>query len=103
VVEYSPSSLADLDEIWDWNAKQYGTDHANAYLEHLRAETRKLARSGIPGRSIHEDANLRYSLIRRGRRGYGHVVVFRVDGEIFYVYRILHTSQDWQREVTRVF
>lgn len=43
IVEYSPKALAALDEIWEWNASQYGADHADTYVAFLKAGTGSLA------------------------------------------------------------
>jgi hypothetical protein len=59
-------------------------------------ETRKIAGSANPGRVIESNPTLRYHTIQRRAGGYGHVVVFWIDGETLHVFRYFLTSQDWE-------
>lgn len=74
-VVYSSQSLHDPGEIWDWNAEEYGVQHADNYVSFLRRQTFKLASSTNPGRQIESADHFRYHVIKRRSRGYGHVVV----------------------------
>lgn len=51
-VSLSLHALASLEEIWDWNAKTYGADHADRYIEFLRAQTQNLATTYALGRPV---------------------------------------------------
>ena len=93
---YSRQALADLDDIWEWNAQQKNVQHANVYIAFLRAETSKLTRYTHPGRQVTKSTNLRYALIRKRRKGHGHLVVFSLHEEKLLVLRYFHTAQDWQ-------
>ena len=95
-VEYTTQALADLNVVWDWNVEQRGVRHADDYLAFLKAGTLKVARSPNPGRPVPTAEIYRYALIRRRRKGYGHLAVFIVEGQTFRVLRYFHTSQDWQ-------
>lgn len=41
-----------LDQIWLWNAKQYGRDNAQAYIDFRDAETDKLSTEYERGRPV---------------------------------------------------
>ena len=51
IVDYTPEALANLDEIWDWNAERYGNVHADTYLEFLRNRTDRLSADHASGRN----------------------------------------------------
>jgi plasmid stabilization system protein ParE len=98
-VTRSPVAISSLDAIWDWNAKTYGVNHANQYIDFLRAETRKLATDYPLGKRMPSYPGLLYVLIRRRRKGYGHIIVYRVKDETVHVLNYFHTAQDWQRHL----
>lgn len=81
---YTPESLEDLAEIWQWNAEQKGEPHANRYVTFLRAQTEKLANIENAGRPVATRDGYRYVTIRRRTRGYGHVAIFEIDGDLLY-------------------
>ena len=99
IVFFSASSICDLAEIWEWNANARGERHADSYVNFLRAETRKLARFDSPGRVIPANPTLRYHTIKRRSGGFGHVIIFWIEGDIFHVFRYFHTSQDWENKL----
>ena len=98
-VVYSPPASFDLADIWEWNAKQYGKEHADRYVAVLKAGTEKLCRSRNVGQRVPHSDYLRYALLKRRRKGYGHLVVFAVEDNVFRVVRYFHTSQDWPSKV----
>jgi plasmid stabilization system protein ParE len=100
IVDYTPEALIDLNVIWDWNAQKYGNVHADAYIEFLRRETDRLDTEYGRGRIVGAISTLRYRLIRRRKKGYGHVVVYEVKaGVLVRILRYFHTAQDWQTKL----
>jgi plasmid stabilization system protein ParE len=51
-VDYTPEALANLDEIWDWNAEHYGWFHADSYVEFLRIRTDRLSTEHPGGKPV---------------------------------------------------
>lgn len=97
-LEYTPGALADLEIIWDWNAYNYGNDHADRYLAFLQGQTERL-RGTIQGRSVPTRPDFKYLTIRRRRKTHGHIVVYeRIENRI-RVLRYFRTSQDWQNDL----
>ncbi len=92
---YSPESLADLDEIWEWNVGSYGVMHADAYISFLTSATLRLTQFDTPGDPI-PASSYRYAILRRRRKGHGHVVAFTVENRTLFAWHYYHTSQDWQ-------
>lgn len=81
-VSLSLRALASLEEIWEWNGRTYGADHADRYIEFLRTQTQNLATTYALGRPVPTRPSYRYVLIRRRRRqGHGHVAVYEVVGD----------------------
>ena len=96
----SGAAHASLDEIWLWNAKKYGRDHAKDYIEFLDAETAKLSTEYESGKPVSSIPGVQYIVIKRSRRGHGHIAVYEVVGEEIHVIDYLHTAQDWERKLT---
>lgn len=96
---FSPESLRSLDAIWLWNAEQHGPDHADHYLAFLLSETRRLITSPLVGSVVPLRPALRYLLLRRRKRGHGHVIVYQIAGQTIRVLDYFHTAQDWQQKV----
>jgi len=92
-------ALAALSHIWTWNAEHWGTDHAERYSSFLRSEITKLETTYPSGRPVPTRPGFQYTLIRRRRRGHGHVAVYEVVGDVIYVLEIFHTAQDWQKKI----
>lgn len=97
---YSPESLADLDEIWDWNARQHGVTHADAYIGFLTSATLRLMQFHTPGYPVPTSSVYRYAMLRRRSKGRGHVVAFTVENQTLFVLHYYHTSQDWQSQLS---
>src|SRR5580658_1241023 len=98
-VSLSPAAIASLDEIGDWNARTYGTDHAHRYITFLRTETAKLAVLYFAGKPVRARPKLSYITIRKHRKSHGHVAVYELIGEVVYVLNYYHTAQDWQKKL----
>ena len=87
-VDYAATALADLDELWDYTALQWGVDQAERYLRDIRGACDGLATGSRIVRTYPEkDGYFRYPVAR-------HVVFyFEVDGGI-RVMRVLHQRMD---------
>ena len=99
-VIFSQIAIDELQAIWQWNAKNYGPLHANAYDLFLRRRIADLARGYDRGRGITGHPELRYLLIRRKAKGHGHLAVYRVDDRAVNVLHVFHTAQDWSEQIT---
>ncbi len=86
-----------LQDIWQYNAAEWGEPHADRYIAFLRAETEKLAAGRGNSRAVPNALGYRFSIMRRGRaRGHGHIAVFEVDGGALRVLDFHHTAQNWR-------
>lgn len=96
---YSAAALAELDEIWLWNARQFGEDWANGYMSFLRDQIRSIPESLDHDKVLQNTSGyqgeLRARLIRRSKRGHGHVVIYQVSLLTVDILHIFHTAQDW--------
>jgi plasmid stabilization system protein ParE len=100
IVDYTPEALANLDEIWDWNAKRYGRVHADSYIEFLRKRTDRLSTDYASGKLVPTNPKLCYRVIQKRKRRHGHIVVYEVnDDDIVRVLRYFHIAQDWQNKL----
>lgn len=90
-VVFSPAALVSLDRIWDWNAEQYGADHADRYVAFLPDYW-----AGIP---VPRRPGLRYIIIRWTRKGHGHLAVYQTRAGAVEIFEFFHTAQDWQSKL----
>lgn len=95
-IVYSPESIDELDQIWQWNAKIYSVSHADRYLAYLQRCIDTLRRGDRNGKQVAARLDLRYILIRQRATGHGHIAVYKVDDRTIEILHIFHTAQDWQ-------
>jgi toxin ParE1/3/4 len=86
----SPAAQADLEEIWEYTARNWGTDQAVRYIFGIRDACQALANGRRQGRSADD--------IRPGYRKLpvrSHILFYRVaDAGLIDVIRILHQRMD---------
>ena len=100
IVDYTPEALSNLDEIWNWNAEQYGRVHADSYIEFLRKRTDRLSADYAGGKPVTANPTLCYRVIQRKKKRHGHIVVYEVnDDGVVRILRYFHTAQDWQNKL----
>jgi plasmid stabilization system protein ParE len=95
-IRYSPTAIAELDDIWRWNAERYSLPHADEYLQFLRGKIADLARNHAKGRALGSRPDLHYIVAKRRARGHGHVAVYTFNDEEVLILHVFHTAQDWQ-------
>jgi len=88
----SPRAQADIEEIWNYTAKTWGVDQAEAYVRALQAAIETVAEEPRKGRAC-----------RRGPQG-----ISQVPGRLAHdrsarsgidIVRILHSRMDFERHV----
>ncbi|RCW72894.1 type II toxin-antitoxin system RelE/ParE family toxin [Pseudorhodoferax soli] len=86
----SPQAIADLSEIWDYSAREWGTAQADRYVMALRDACGALASGPMRGQSAeHIRAGYRRQIVGT------HVMFFRVGvNGVIDVVRILHQRMD---------
>ena len=98
IVVYSRPVRRELGEIWDWNAINYGADHATAYVRYLEDCIIGLGVRFADGRPMAKRPHLMKITFRRSRKlkSNAHTVVYRVDeaaGTVTIVH-VFHTARD---------
>lgn len=61
---------------------------------------RELGQTWSRGIVVYEDPDVRRVTLRVRSGGHGHTIFYRV-GDLIYVLRILHSSQDWESMIDR--
>jgi len=86
----SPAAQADLSEIWDYSARNWGTEQADHYILGIRDACAALAEGRKRGRAIDD--------VRPGYRKLAvqsHFLFYRItDAGMIDVVRILHQRMD---------
>jgi toxin ParE1/3/4 len=88
-VRLTPQAKADLNDIWDYTAKQWNIDQAEAYMRALDATFHLLVLNPRLGCNIDD--------IRKGYFKFptaSHILIYRVNKAQIEIVRILHKSSD---------
>jgi len=91
---FSPLAQADMDEIWDYTAKNWDIKQAEAYTRELKEAVESLAANPKWGRSC-ENVRLGYYKYPVG----SHVLFFCLLDKGIDVKRILHERMDFDRHL----
>jgi hypothetical protein len=65
----------------------------------LLDETNHLATAYFTGKPVPKLPRLSYIVIRRRRKGHGHLAVYELIGDVIEVLQFYHTAQDWQNKL----
>ncbi|MFM2372702.1 MAG: hypothetical protein RIS85_2424 [Pseudomonadota bacterium] len=90
---FSPAAQADIGNIWDYSAEDWGADQADLYIDAIRDTCEALA------------SGTRHARASDARPGYlkcalnAHMIYFRTCETRVEVIRILHGKQDVQRHL----
>lgn len=90
---FSPAAEADIDDIWDYRAENWGPDQADRYTDEIRDACHALASGRRQGRVA--DVRPGYQKIATG----SHVIYFRDRGDRLEIIRVLHGMQDAHRHL----
>ncbi len=100
-IEFVSAARLELEEIWQWNERRYGAEHASRYFRFLRSQIDVLSTDHDRGKELPANPDLRFLLIRRKPRGYGHIAVYEIRAAAIIILHVFHTSQDWQRRLAK--
>jgi toxin ParE1/3/4 len=93
-VVLSPRAQADIEDIWNYTAVNWGSRQAELYVRQLQSSIEAIAQDPALGRSCDE--------IRPGYRKFPagtHVLFYRVKRRGIDVVRILHARMDFNRHL----
>ena len=92
-IAFSPLAIADINNIWDYTADNWGVDQADDYTDDIRDTCIELAEGKKHGRKVDvRDGYLKYSIGK-------HFIFFRQVDIGINVIRILHQSMDTERHL----
>ena len=105
-MQLTAQAEADVAEILEWSAGQFGEAQARHYAETLTSAIEALSEGpGVPGAKARDEIGaglLTLHVARKGRRG-RHFLLFRVGREagrrVIDVLRVLHDAMDLARHV----
>jgi toxin ParE1/3/4 len=90
----SPRAQADLDDLWDYSAENWGDDQAESYMRQIQAAIELVANDPRRGRPC-DDIRPAYSKFAVG----SHVLFYRRTPNGVDVVRILHQRMDFDRHL----
>jgi plasmid stabilization system protein ParE len=98
VIVLSPGAIAELWDIWRYNATRYGEEHADRYEAFLKEGIERLSTDRQDSRTVEGFSELRSVTLKKRRQGEGHIVIYRFDTEANQVniLHIFHTKMDVQ-------
>ena len=100
-IAFSHSAANDLASIWEWNAETYSEEHADKYVRFVLTEISSLTQKPFQGVVLRDRNEIRRLLVRKGKKGHGHLAFYRLSAEEIEVIRVLHTAQDWPEIIER--
>jgi len=92
--EISKIALNDLDEIWNYTAKEWSVNQANTYYKQILSTIDQICSNPDLGRTIDE--------IKQGHRGMNtnfHMIIYKTSKTKLYVDRILHQKMDLRKQL----
>ena len=93
-LEFTHAAVADLQAIRDYTLATWGETQETAYLEGMWSRFAEIQNS--PGRwRKREDLFPGCRIASHGR----HVILFRLEGSVLQIVRILHSAMDFKRHV----
>ncbi|HEV2561903.1 MAG TPA: type II toxin-antitoxin system RelE/ParE family toxin [Rhizomicrobium sp.] len=90
----SPLAQADIDEIWEYSAKQWSVAQAERYVRVIQSAIEIAAANPKRGRACDEIRNGYFKLATGS-----HVLFYRIVGAKIDIARILHQSMDFERHL----
>ncbi len=87
--EISGLALEDLDNIWEYTAKQWSKEQANKYYNDIFSVIDRICQKPDTGQTIDD--------IKKGHRRTNvksHMIIYKVKGTKVYIDRILHQKMD---------
>ena len=90
----SPRAQQDLGEIWDYTAKRWGIDQAEAYIRLIQHAIETVADDSRKGRPCDE--------VRVGYRTYpvgSHMIMYREEDSGIDVVRVLHSRMNFEQHI----
>jgi toxin ParE1/3/4 len=90
---FAPLATADINDIWDYTADNWGVDQADHYTDDIRDTCHGLAEGEKHGRNVDvRDGYLKYAVGK-------HFIFFRQLDIGIEVIRVLHQSMDTERHL----
>lgn len=90
---FSPAAQADIDEIWEYSAENWGPDQADRYTDEIRDACHALADGSRHGRPV--DVRPGYLKSSTG----SHMIYFRDVGDLLEIIRVLHVRRDVEQHL----
>ena len=93
-LDLTKAAIEDLREIGDYTARIWGERQRVTYLENLWAKFQRI----LEAPELCRRRDDLFSGCRIAAEG-KHVILFRVEGEILQIVRVLHSAMDFRRHV----
>lgn len=93
-LEFTEAAVSDLQSIRNYTLEAWGADQEQLYLDALWDKFEEILGNPLRWR-FRDDLFPGCQIAAQGK----HVILFRVDGKILQVVRILHSAMDFQRHL----
>jgi len=93
-LQITPKAKDDLLNIWQYSFETWGSAQADSYLFDLEVRLNGLLETPLLGKPL--------DIVRKGLRHINykrHIVLYRVQGNVIIVVRVLHDTMDIQRHL----
>jgi toxin ParE1/3/4 len=93
-LRYSRKAVADLDQIWNYTQRNWGTDQAERYISAIRGQCQRLVEGELVA-ARYQPREIPFLRIRSG----SHLAFLVEQDDQLLVVRIIHIRQDPAREL----
>jgi len=94
ILDLTQAAISDLQSIREYTLDMWGAEQENAYLDSIWNKFEEIVTKPERWRR-REDLFPGCQIAAQGR----HVILFRVEGNILQIVRVLHTAMDFKRHV----
>ena len=95
-LDFTNAAVADLQSIRDYTQETWGADQERIYLESMWNRFEEMLANPDRWR-LREDLFPGCQITAQGK----HVILFRIEGKVIQVVRILHSAMDFKRHVSQ--
>jgi toxin ParE1/3/4 len=96
-LDFTPAAISDLRSIRLYTLEKWGAEQEQIYLDSLWAKFEQILATPDKKWRVRNDLFPGCQIAAQGR----HVILFRVQGTILQIVRILHSSMDFPRHVPK--
>jgi len=93
-IDLTNAAVSDLQSIHNYTLQKWGEEQGDSYLDEMWARFEEILSDSKRWR-FREDLFPKCQLAPQGK----HVILFRIEGDILQIVRVLHSAMDFSRHI----